>query len=140
MDIETLSNNIPVQNVRAVVDIINSCNLRCDYCHPHLSAWTKQQLPLAHLEQIMLASEQQKLLEITMVGGEPTMHTEFTGILEAAHMLDKTTATFVTNATKVTPRLVREVRDSNVGRICVSVDGPDANSHNSRRGETLIQS
>lgn len=125
-----------IQNIRTVADVINNCNLGCHYCHPNFG-WTGETLPVPQVEELFQASEDRGIFEVTLSGGEITMHPDFSRILEATHMLDKTTMTFVTNATKITPNIVNEIRNSNVGRICVSVDGPDAQTHNRRRGNNF---
>lgn len=125
-----------IQNIRAVADVINNCNLGCHYCHPNFG-WTGETLPAPQVEELFHVSEDKGIFKITLSGGEITMHPDFSRILEATHMLDKTTMTFVTNATKITPNIVSEIRNSNVGRVCVSVDGPNAQTHNRRRGNNF---
>lgn len=125
-----------IQNIRTVADVINNCNLACQYCHPN-HGWTGEYLPIAQIENLLQAAEEDGIFEVTLTGGEITMHPEFRAILEATHILNKTSITFVTNATRITPNIVKEISNSNVERICVSVDGPDADSHNSRRGKNF---
>ena len=59
--------------------------------------------------------------------------------MEATHILNKTVATLITNGTLITSQLIEEIRYSNIGRICVSLDGIDAESHNFGRGKTFKQ-
>lgn len=125
-----------IQTIRTVADVINKCNLRCDYCHPNFG-WTDERLTPDTIANIFSAAEKQRQLEVTLTGGEITMHPDFSRILEATRILDRTTATFVTNATRITPNIVKEVRDSNVGRICVSLDGSTADVHDSHRGRNF---
>ncbi len=88
----------------------------------------------------MILQKREEFFEITLTGGEITLHPQFLQILEATHILDRTTSTFVTNATRITPELARDIGISNVGRVCVSLDGPDAQTHNSRRGNNFEKS
>src|SRR5580765_4709670 len=137
LPIETGIHEEGLQTTRAVVDVINNCNLGCHYCHPNMDGWGGETLPAEQVGGIFQAAEDQSMLEVTLTGGEITMHPEFTQIMEATHMLNQTAVSFVTNATMITPQIVREIGESNVDRVCVSVDGPDAESHNSRRGRNF---
>lgn len=137
LPIETGIHEEGIQTTRVVTDVINNCNLGCHYCHPNMDGWGGETLPAEQIGDIFQAAEDQSMLEVTLTGGEITMHPEFTQIMEATHMLDRTAVSFVTNATRITPQIVREIGNSNVDRVCVSVDGPDAESHNSRRGRNF---
>lgn len=122
-----------IQSIRIVADVINDCNLRCSYCHPNFG-WTKDTLSLDLIKTIFYASEKKGILEITLTGGEITIHPEFTEIMEATHILQRTSSTFITNAINITPDLAKVIEKSNITRICVSLDGADEETHNSRRG------
>lgn len=126
-----------IQTTRVVMDVINNCNLACHYCHPNMGGWGGETLSAEQVGGIFQAAEDQSILEVTLTGGEITIHPEFRQIMEATHMLDRTAVSFVTNATRITPEIIREIGESNVDRVCVSVDGPDAKSHNSRRGHNF---
>lgn len=125
-----------IQVVRAVVDTIQQCNLRCKYCHPG-EVWKQTHLKASAVEGVLRAAEANSLLEVTLSGGEITLHPELAQILEATHLLKRTVATFITNATKITPELAERIKESNVGRICVSIDGADEETHNSARGNNF---
>lgn len=127
-----------IQTIRVVADVIDNCNLSCHYCHPNFG-WSGKFLSSGIIEEIFKTSENRGIFEVTLTGGEITLHPEFTQILEATHILDRTTSTFITNATRITPELAREVENSNIGRVCVSVDGPDPQTHNSRRGNNFVE-
>lgn len=99
-----------IQNIRTVADVINNCNLACQYCHPN-HGWTGEYLPIAQIENLLKAAEEDGIFKVTLTGGEITMHPEFQDILKATHILDKTSLTFVTNATKITPNIVQEISD-----------------------------
>lgn len=126
------------QIIRAVVDTLQQCNLRCAYCHPG-ETWINQTLPAKHLEDVFDAANSMELLEITLTGGEITLHPELQRILEATHQLEKPVSTIITNATTINPEIVKQFRESDIGRICVSIDGLNAETHNSARGKTYDQ-
>ncbi|MCB9812940.1 MAG: radical SAM protein [Pseudomonadales bacterium] len=126
----------PKHIIRAVVDTLQECNLRCQYCHPG-HTWEKKHLSANLIEQTLSEAEQRGLLEVTLTGGEITLHPELVKILESTQVLDRTVSTLITNGTTMTPELARQFRDSNVSRICTSIDGPDAGTHNTYRGNSF---
>jgi len=128
----------PRHIIRTVVDTLQECNLRCKYCHPG-HTWEKHHLPANLIEQSLIEAEQRDLLEITLTGGEITLHPELVKILESTQVLDRTVSTLITNGTTMTPELARQFRDSNVSRICTSIDGPDSSTHNTGRGKSFDQ-
>lgn len=136
LSIEKGENGEGIQIIRTVIDCLQQCNLRCKYCHPG-KTWEKTILPVDKIREIFQVGEKEGELEITLTGGEITLHPELPKILEATHILNKTVSTLITNATKITPKLLVMLRNSNVSRICVSLDGADADTHNSARGETF---
>lgn len=126
-----------IQTVRMVTDVINNCNLGCHYCHPMQGGWGGEMLSADQVGNVLQASEDRSLLEVTLTGGEITMHPEFEQIMDGTHRLGKTALSIVTNATKITPEIVDQIARSRVDRVCVSIDGPDAQTHNSRRGRNF---
>lgn len=94
-------------------------------------------MPASLIEQTLGEAEQRGLLEVTLTGGEITLHPELVRILESTQVLDRTVSTLITNGTTMTPELARQFRDSNVSRICTSIDGPDASTHNTSRGRSF---
>ncbi len=128
----------PRHIIRMVVDTVQQCNLRCGYCHPG-KTWEESTLPAEKIEDVFQVAENNGLLEVTLTGGEITLHPELTRILETTHVLNKTVATLITNGTLLTRQLIKEFKYSNIGRICISLDGPSAESHNFGRGRTFEQ-
>ncbi len=126
-----------LQTIRVVADVIDDCNLGCHYCHPMMGGWSGNMLSAEQVGEVLQATEDQSMLEVTLTGGEITMHPEFSQIMEETHRLGQTALSIVTNATNITPKIVNEIGESNIDRVCVSLDGPDAASHNSRRGRNF---
>ena len=122
--------------IRTVVDTIQQCNLRCGYCHPGIT-WEESVLQADKIGEVFKTSETRGVLEVTLTGGEITLHPELTQILEQTHILDRTVATLITNGTLLTPQLIKEFKNSNIGRFCISLDGIYAEDHNFGRGITF---
>lgn len=126
----------PRHIIRAVVDTLQECNLRCMYCHPGRT-WQTQDLPAESVEAVLQTAEEMELLELTLTGGEITLHPELERILRATHIVDNTVVTLITNGTTLTEQTVRLIRDSNIARVCTSIDGPGPDAHNIGRGASF---
>ncbi|MFI5540698.1 radical SAM protein [Nocardia sp. NPDC051900] len=118
------------------MDAVNECNLRCNYCHPG-KVWLEQQLPAAVVIDALAAAEDAGILEIVLTGGEVTLHKNLPELLEATHGLERCASTLITNATKLTDQIQRNLAASNLTRICTSVDGITNELHGSARGKNL---
>ena len=125
----------PVQVVSVVADVINNCNHACTYCHPMENGnWGGDMLSAGQIGDVLRASDEAGALEVLLTGGEITMHPEFSTIMDQTRNLDRTAVAMVTNATLISPDMSRAINSSGLTRICVSLDGPDAGMHDSRRG------
>ena len=122
--------------LRAVVDGVQHCNLRCLYCHPG-EVWREQHLPAERMAAVFAAAEDAGLLEVVISGGEITLHPEFGRVLDVASRLRRTASTLITNATRADPGVADMIGGSNLTRVCVSVDGADNATHGSARGKNL---
>jgi len=125
-----------IQTTRIVVDTIDTCNLRCDYCHPNFG-WTGERLPINLISDVFRTAEEVCILEVTLTGGEVMLHPDFFAILAATDIFERTSVTLITNATLLTPRIVRAIAASRLARICASLDGSEAAIHESRRGRSF---
>lgn len=122
--------------LRAVLDVVQQCNLRCLYCHPG-EVWRRQHLDVARIREVFVAAEQAGLLELVLSGGEIALHPQLAEILEATQLLQRTASTLITNATLVDDDTATTLGRSNLTRICVSIDGIDNETHGSARGKNL---
>jgi MoaA/NifB/PqqE/SkfB family radical SAM enzyme len=130
------SGEYPLQVISIVADVINDCNHACAYCHPMESGrWGGGMLSASHVGDVLRAAEEAGVLEVLLTGGEITMHPEFSGIMDRTCGLARTAVAMVTNATLINQDVVAAIRGSEITRICVSLDGPDAGMHDPRRGK-----
>lgn len=83
---------------------------------------------------VLRASDETGALEVLLTGGELTMHPEFGRIMDQTRYLQRVAVAMVTNATLISPDEVKAIRKSGITRICVSLDGPDSDMHDPRRG------
>lgn len=124
-----------VQTVSIVADVINNCNHACTYCHPMENGnWGGDMLSGGQVGDVLRASDEAGALEVLLTGGEITMHPEFGSIMDQTRDLERTAVAMVTNATLISPDVMKAINGSGITRVCVSLDGPDAAMHDSRRG------
>jgi len=66
-------------------------------------------------------------------GGEPLKRPDIFELAHHAHSIGLTTA-LATNATLITEQTAKQIRETNIHRVSVSFDGPDAKTHDHFRG------
>jgi hypothetical protein len=101
-----------------------TCNFRCRTCYNHNRQYVK---PLASIkEEIDLGLKLRKADTITLLGGEPTMHPELTGVIRyikkkgvVAQML--TNGFILLGEHGIT--LLQQLKDSGLDRILLHIDG-----------------
>jgi len=137
--IETGRHNGGIQIVRTVVDTLRACNSHCKYCYFYHENFGKPGdfLPAKTIKEILMAADNQSQLDVVLSGGEITLHPEFAGIMDATHGMQRTGVTMITNGIAATKEKVKLIRDSNVSRVCMSLDGVIAEQHNFGRGNNF---
>jgi MoaA/NifB/PqqE/SkfB family radical SAM enzyme len=123
---------------RLILELTNVCNLHCSYCLRDEDALYHQPakfFPLPLLQRIL--SEAKKTVSLThimLTGGEPTLHPQFSEVLEAAAAEDMKVS-FVTNGwnfEKLWPTLL--AARGTVSHIAFSIDGVNSDDHDQWRG------
>jgi MoaA/NifB/PqqE/SkfB family radical SAM enzyme len=118
------------------VYITSQCNRRCTYCFltaDFLASRTHMSIDL--YDQILTWSQKHGVGEITLLGGEPSLHPEFTKMVTMAHD-GGMGVRVVTNGTNRFRRLLEglEIGPSNLSRVAVSLDSMDEKTQDSLRG------
>ncbi|HEU4887222.1 MAG TPA: radical SAM protein [Thermoanaerobaculia bacterium] len=124
---------------RIVIELTNICNLHCSYCLRDEEALYQTRarfFPIDLLRRILRdAREAAGVSHVSFTGGEPTLHPQFGGILEAVGA-EGMRASFVTNGwhfDRVWPLL--DAHRSTVSVVSFSVDGATRETHDRWRGE-----
>jgi MoaA/NifB/PqqE/SkfB family radical SAM enzyme len=134
MQIENGRNGKGFQVLRTTIDALDKCNLACLYCHPSRGR-AVDQLSAMDIQSVMKVINDQQQLQLTLSGGEITLHPEWEQIMEDTHLLKYPSTTIITNGTTMNGKKVNEIRKSNVFRVCTSIDGPNAQAHEYARGK-----
>lgn len=115
--------------------LTSTCNRRCTYCFLGDSFFsTKLNISFDTVCGIMAWAAGSSIEEITLLGGEPALHPDFSAIVALIRQANLRART-VTNGS---PRFRKALRDPDVaagiGRVAVSLDAPSAEIFDSLRG------
>lgn len=123
---------------RLSVELANICNLHCSYCfrsEDNLYNHHAEFFPLELLRRIIdEAREAAQITRVNFTGGEPTLHPQFSQILETVGNADLR-ASFVTNGwhfERTWPAL--HANRKAVSHVAFSLDGVDRETHDGWRG------
>jgi sulfatase maturation enzyme AslB (radical SAM superfamily) len=123
---------------RLSVELANICNLHCSYCfrsEDNLYSRHAEFFPVELLRRIVdEAREAAHITRVNFTGGEPTLHPQFTEVLETIGAADLQTS-FVTNGwhfERVWPAL--SSNRPTISHVAFSLDGIDRETHDRWRG------
>jgi sulfatase maturation enzyme AslB (radical SAM superfamily) len=123
---------------RLSVELANICNLHCSYCfrsEDNLYSRHAEFFPLELLRRIVdEAREAAHITRVNFTGGEPTLHPQFTEVLETIGAANLQTS-FVTNGwhfERVWPAL--SSNRPTISHVAFSLDGIDRETHDRWRG------
>jgi SynChlorMet cassette radical SAM/SPASM protein ScmF len=117
--------------------LTDGCNLACRHCwlaprfDPECGAC--QFLPVELFETAIAAAKPLGLERVKLTGGEPLLHPELLALVEIIER-NRLALTVETNGVLVTPALARRLAALPDCFVSVSLDGPDAASHEQVRG------
>lgn len=115
-------------------EMTRSCNLACVHCRASsVHAPYKSELDTAECKALLDDISNFSHPVIILTGGEPLLREDIFEI--AAHGSGLGLRMVLsTNGTLITDEITRKIIDSGIKRVSVSIDGNDANSHDSFRG------
>lgn len=125
------------ENFPAVVfmSITSSCNLNCQGCWV-VGSKTRQELSLADIDRVVVASKRQGSHFFGLLGGEPLLHK---GLLEIPARHQDCYFQLFTNGTLITPELAAGLRK--VGNVTplISIEGLEKVSDERRGGQKVFE-
>ena len=131
--ITTLADGTPACKLIAW-EVTRSCNLACKHCRAeaHLEPY-EGELDTAEAKALIDTFPQVGNPIIIFTGGDPMMRADVYELIRYA--TDKGLRCVMSpNGTLITPDTARQMRESGVQRCSISIDGPDAESHDEFRG------
>lgn len=116
-----------------VWDITYACNLRCKHCYANAGEALGDELTTEEAKQVIDKLDHASVPIIAFSGGEPLVRKDIFELTSYAH--DKGMYVAVaTNATLITKRKAREIKEAGVRFTQISLDGASAETHDSFRG------
>ncbi|HOO72773.1 MAG TPA: radical SAM protein [Spirochaetota bacterium] len=115
-------------------ELTKGCNLRCRHCRAEADdSLFEGEASLEQIKGVMrqIASPYNPILVLT--GGEPLYRKDIFDIASYASSLGLRTA-LASNGTLIDRDVARRIKDSGVQRVSISIDGRDAETHDSFRG------
>ena len=115
-------------------EVTRSCNLACQHCRAeaHPEPYPGE-LSTAEAKALIDTFPQVGNPIIIFTGGDPMMRPDVYELVAYAHSKGLPCA-FSPNGTLLTPETAQKIKDAGVNRCSISIDGPDAASHDSFRG------
>ncbi len=115
-------------------EVTRACNLACKHCRAEANPDPfPGELTTQEAKSLIDTFPQTGSPIIIFTGGEPLLrHDVFE--LSAYAKSKGLRCVMATNGTLVTPEIVRQMNDSGIERVSISIDGPEAQSHNLFRG------
>lgn len=117
------------------LQLTRACNLRCTHCFVDVMARRHpRELSLLQLDALFAELDALGAPIVVIAGGEPLIRPDALEVLEAVkrHRID---AWLCTNATLITEENAGPLVETGLRGFSVSLDGPDAESHEQLRGK-----
>jgi len=109
------------------------CDLACSMCDLPRRGNRTEELDAEGLKGVLDAFRDLGVLGVGITGGEPLLRPDALAV--ARHGADRGLLMHLnTNGTFVTPEVAAEIADSGLASVNVSLDGPDAATHDAQRG------
>lgn len=130
---------IPENGGRVLWEITNTCNYHCSYCI--FSSETikyENELMTDEVKRTIKELKENNFTYIKFTGGEPFTRKDMTEILKYAKELGFD-MDISTNASLITEKIAKELKDINFLMVHVSLDGADKNLHEFVRGKDTFE-
>jgi len=116
--------------------ITSTCNRRCTYCFlPDEFLDSKQQMSLHMVRSILgWASASGVIDEVTLLGGEPALHSQFSQILDAVRESGLGARTVTNGSRRFRRTLSADDSKTRFKRVAVSLDAPTQSAFDHLRG------
>jgi heme b synthase len=115
-------------------EITRRCALHCKHCRASAQSGPYQgELSLEEIRQVLRSIARHYTPIIILTGGEPLMRPDLFDIIDEVVRLGLRPV-LATCGGLLTPEMARRLVSAGIQRISVSIDGPDAHSHDDFRG------
>jgi [mycofactocin precursor peptide]-tyrosine decarboxylase / 3-amino-5-[(4-hydroxyphenyl)methyl]-4,4-dimethylpyrrolidin-2-one synthase len=113
------------------------CNLACSHCQADSAPGALRPVDRDLMERLFREQHGLGAMQVHVTGGEPLLHPDLLAGLDVAFDLGLNVL-LTTNATLITERLAGALAERPFRCLSVSLDGPDAATHDAIRGEGTL--
>ncbi|WP_059049369.1 radical SAM/SPASM domain-containing protein [Paenibacillus senegalimassiliensis] len=131
-----MTNSVVRKPFYADFSVTSRCNLNCDFCSASAPDIKNNInfLELSDIDRIFMQLDELEVMRVSLEGGEPFLRSDFLEIMKLADKYDF--EYYVnTNATLINKEIAKQISETNVSKICISIDGPDESIHDKCRGQ-----
>jgi radical SAM protein with 4Fe4S-binding SPASM domain len=114
--------------------ITEACQLRCQHCYMGERLDRALKMPLTQIAEWLTTWRRMGGSKLTILGGEPTLHPDFTAAVRIASRLGYEQVITTTNAQPLALRKFRQMTPEDFSYVQVSLDGGAASTHDATRG------
>lgn len=111
----------------------NACNLKCKHCYQNADKPTSGELSTEQRKRIADQLAQENVVAVAFSGGEPLMRRDFFEVAEYT-VNNGVYVSVATNGTLITRAVAEKMKKVGVGYVDISLDGVNADTHDSFRG------
>jgi len=116
------------------LELTRRCNLRCVHCYARAEDRSfTEELSLPEIDRLLDQGREAGIGDLSLTGGEALLHPDFFAVLDGALSRGYETR-FVTNATLVDERMLRELCQRPIKLVTVSLDAVTPEVHERIRG------
>jgi len=117
-----------------VWDFTKQCNLRCKHCYANASNKpAEDELTLEERKEVVDQLDEAGVAAISFSGGEPLANKDFWDVADYAKSKGFYLS-IATNGTLITEKVAERLKEVGIRYVEVSLDGPDAKTHDEFRG------
>lgn len=111
------------------IEITTHCNERCVHCYiPHTQKI--KEMELSTIQTVLKQANEMGLLNLTLSGGEPLLHSQFCEILDIASNYDFSIS-IMSNLTVLNEKMIKAIKNAHVSSISVSLYSMHPEVHDS---------
>jgi heme b synthase len=115
-------------------ELTQSCNLRCVHCRASATEErSEEELSTVEAKRLLESLSEVNHPIIILTGGEPLLREDVFELARKATDYELRVV-LATNGTMIDDGIAREIVASGIKRVSISLDGPDASSHDNFRG------
>lgn len=119
----------------AIWEVTQACDLACAHCRACAqSQRDPNELSTAEGKALLARLGEMKVPLLVLTGGDPAKRPDLVELIEAGTRAGLTVAVTPSGTPVLQHDKLAEMRDAGLSRLAISVDGPDAASHDSFRG------